>query len=156
MKILQNKYFQIGAIALLLLGVGYGVGRYAQPAKVVTKTEIKEVIKEVKAVEQHNNIVTVTHTVTAPNGTTTTDTTTHDATTIDTNTHTDMTIAAKTDTTVIRDSGLTIQALAVIDIHDYNNREYGVLVKKRIVGNISASVMATHKGTIGIAVGLDF
>lgn len=156
MNLLQNKYFQIGAISLLLLGGGYGIGRYTQPAKVVTKTEIKEVIKEVKVVEQHNNVVTVTHTVTAPNGTTTTDTTTHDATTIDTNTHTNTNIAAKTDTTVIRDSGLTVQALAVINIHDYNNREYGVLVKKRIIGNVSVSVQATHKGTIGIGIGLDF
>lgn len=156
MKILQNKYFQIGALSLLLLGGGYGIGRYAQPAKVVTKTEIKEVIKEVKVVEQHNNVVTVTHTVTKPDGTTTTDSTTHDGTVTNTNTHTDTTIAAKTDTTVIRDSGLTVQALAIIDIHDYNNREYGVLIKKRVVGNISASIMATHKGTIGVGVGLDF
>lgn len=156
MNLLQNKYFKIVTISLLLLGAGYGIGRFAQPTKVITKTEIKEVIKEVKVVEQHNNVVTVTHTVTAPNGTTTTDTTTHDTTTVDSNTHTDTTIVAKKETITIRDIGLSAQALVLMKTNDFNNREYGILIKKRIIGNISGSILATDKRTIGIALGFDF
>ena len=40
--------------------------------------------------------------------------------------------------------------------NDFNNREYGVLIKKRIISNVSGTILATQKGTIGLAIGLDF
>jgi hypothetical protein len=143
-------------IGVVIVVAAFGSGYFAKPSKIVTKTEIKEVIKEVKVVEQHNNVVTVTHTVTAPNGTTTTDTTTHDSTEINTNDHINTSIDTKKEVVVANDIGLTIQALTVAKFNDINDREYGILVKKRIIGNISGTVMATHKGTVGLAVGLDF
>ena len=53
----------ISITALVLFAVGYGVGRYVQPAKEITKVEIqeKEVIK--------NNVVTQIKEITKPDGT---------------------------------------------------------------------------------------
>jgi hypothetical protein len=155
-NLLQNRYFQIGAISLLLLGAGYGIGKFSNPAKIITKTEIKEVIKTVEVVKEKKDVKTETRIITHPDGTKEEITVVVDRTTVDSNTDTNINRDIKNETIATRDIGLTIQALATIDIHDYNNREYGVLVKKRIVSNISASIMATHKGTVGVGIGLDF
>lgn len=141
---------------ILALIVSFGVGFFSKPAKTITKTEIKEVVKEVKVVEQHNNIITTTHTVTVPGGTITTDVTTHDDTVIDTKDHTNVSIDAKKEVVVTRDSGLTIQALAVIDPSNLTDRQYGIYVKKRVIGNVSVGATVTTDKKVGIAVGLDF
>jgi hypothetical protein len=47
----MNKYLIGAGVIVLCLGVGYGIGRYAQPAKVETKIEIVTVEKE-KIVEK--------------------------------------------------------------------------------------------------------
>lgn len=62
----------LGASALIFLLVGYGVGRYVQPAKEVVKTEVvqHEVTKK--------QIVTVVKEVTKPDGTKESTTTTTD------------------------------------------------------------------------------
>lgn len=72
---MQNlKYMLLGGLVLLL--VGYGVGRYLQPAEV--RTEIKEVEKQV--VKTKNNVVTVVKEVTNKDGTSTKETTITDRT----------------------------------------------------------------------------
>lgn len=63
---------------LILLGLGYGVGRYLQPAEV--RTEIKEVEKQV--VKTRTNVVTQIKEVTNKDGTTTKETTITDKTEI--------------------------------------------------------------------------
>ena len=155
-EVAQNKYTKIIVGGLIILGVGFGIGKYSQPAKVITKTETKEVVKFVEKKEERKNVVVITDKVTKPDGTVIEHTETKDKTEINTDTNINIAKDTKTESTQIRDSGLSIQALAITKLDDFNNREYGVLVKKRIVGNISASALATHKGTIGIAVGLDF
>jgi hypothetical protein len=155
MNLLQNRYFQISVVSLLLLGAGYGIGRFAQPAKVITKVETHEVIKEVQVKEQKKDIKKVVTVITHPDGTKESTTTTEDKTITDTNTKIDATKDAKSETITVRDIGLSVQALALTKFNDVNNREYGVLVKKRIVSNISASVIVTQ-GQIGVGVGLDF
>jgi len=154
--IAQNKYTKLILGGLIILGLGFGIGKYSQPAKVVTKTEIKEVVKIVEKKEERKNVVVVSDKITKPDGTIIEHTETKDKTEINTDTNINIAKDTKTESTQIRDSGLSIQALAITKLDDLNNREYGVLVKKRIVGNVSASALATHKGTIGIAVGLDF
>jgi hypothetical protein len=58
---MKNKYIAIGAVVLLVLG--YSIGRYITPPTEITKTEIeeREVIKR--------DIVTVVKEVTRPDGT---------------------------------------------------------------------------------------
>ena len=156
MKILQNRYFQIGTVALLLLGAGYGIGRFAQPTKVITKTEIKEVIKIIKVAEEKKDIKTEIRIITRPDGTKEEVTIIVDRTTTHTDTSTDINIETKKETITVKDLGLSIQALALAKSNDLGNREYGVLIKKRIISNVSGTILATQKGTVGIAIGLDF
>lgn len=154
--LLKNKYTKLIVGGLLLIGLGFGIGKFSQPAKVITKVETKEVIKIVENKQERKNVVVVSDKTTKPDGTVIEHTKTEDKTETDTKTVVDSSKQTKIESTQIRDSGLSIQALAITKLDDFNNREYGVLVKKRIVGNISASALATHKGTFGIAVGLDF
>lgn len=59
----MGNFKVIAGIALLMLVVGYGVGRYVQPPKEITKIETQEheVIR--------NNVVTVTKEITKADGT---------------------------------------------------------------------------------------
>jgi len=68
----MENFKVIATGSLILLALGYGVGRYVQPAKEITKIEQveKEVIKK--------DVVTVTKEVTRPDGTKETVTTTTD------------------------------------------------------------------------------
>lgn len=156
MNLLQNNYVRIGVLSLLLLGVGYGAGKFSNPAKVITKTEIKEVVKVVEVVKEKKDVKTVIKVVTRPDGTKEEETTIEDKTVTDSNTNIDISKESKKETITTRDLGLSVQALALAKINDINNREYGVLIKKRIISNISGSVLVTDKKTIGLAVGLDF
>ena len=156
MNLLQNKYVRIGIVSLLLLGAGYGIGRFTQPAKVITKTEIKEVIKVVEVVKEKKDVKTETRIIIHPDGTKEQVTIIVDRTIIDSNVDTNINRDIKNETITIRDIGLSIQALALVKSNDLGNREYGVLIKKRIIANISGTILATQKGTVGIAIGLDF
>jgi hypothetical protein len=156
MNILENKYVKIGLLSLVLLGVGYGAGKFSNPAKVITKTEIKEIVKIVEVVKEKKDVKTIIKVVTRPDGTKEEETTIVDNTTTDTNTNTDISKESKNETITTRDIGLSVQALALAKFNDINNREYGVLIKKRIISNISGSILVTDKKTIGLAVGLDF
>jgi len=156
MKLLENKYVRIGVLSLVLLGVGYGAGKFSNPAKVITKTEIKEIIKTVEVVKENKNIKTETRVITHPDGTKEEVTVIVDRTTTHTDTDTNVNRDIKNETITIRDLGLSVQALALAKTNDFNNREYGVLIKKRIISNVSGTILATQKGTIGLAIGLDF
>ena len=156
MNLLQNKYVRIGVVSLLLLGAGYGIGRFTQPAKVITKTEIKEVIKVVEVVKEKKDVKTETRIIIHPDGTKEQVTIIVDKTIIDSNVDTNINRDIKNETITIRDIGLSIQALALVKSNDLGNREYGILIKKRIIANISGTILATQKGTVGIAIGLDF
>ncbi|CAB4124670.1 hypothetical protein UFOVP53_20 [uncultured Caudovirales phage] len=156
MNLLENKYVKIGVVSLLLLGAGYGVGKFSNPAKVITKTEIKEVVKVVEVVKEKKDVKTETRVITHPDGTKEEVTVIIDRTATDTNTDTNINRDIKNETITTRDLGLSIQALALAKSNDLGNREYGVLIKKRIISNISGTILATQKGTVGIAIGLDF
>lgn len=156
MNLLQNKYVRISIVSLLLLGAGYGIGRFTQPAKVITKTEIKEVVKVVEVVKEKKDVKTETRIIIHPDGTKEQVTIIVDRTIIDSNVDTNINRDIKNETITIRDIGLSIQALALVKSNDLGNREYGILIKKRIIANISGTILATQKGTVGIAIGLDF
>lgn len=156
MNLLDNKYFKIGVISLLLLGIGFGAGRFSKPAKVVTQIQTKEVVKTVEVKQENKNVVITTKKTTEKDGTVVEETKTEDKSVVNSETKSDSLKEAKSETITTRDIGLSVQALTLMKINDFNNREYGVLVKKRIIGNISGTIAATNKGTAIIAVGLDF
>lgn len=125
-----------------------GIGYFAKPAEVKEKIKT-EVIKEegkTKIVEKEK-IVYKDGTVIEREKT------------ID-ESHIRTEIRKELEKTIKRDVGLTIQALAISSTKDFGkDLEYGVLVKKRLIGNISGSVLATSTGKdykVGIGLGMDF
>lgn len=153
----MNNYLKYGLIGALLLGLGYGAGKYANPAKVVTKTEYKEVIKQVEVIKEQKNVVVYSKKTTQKDGTIIEESKTEDKST----TYQDKTTESKrefaTSTITTRDLGLSVHALALQHIQATDSgREYGVFIKKRIISNISIGGLATDHKTVGLSVGLDF
>lgn len=154
----QKIYATLGI--LLAIGLAFQAGKYSAPSKVevITKEVIKEVIKEVEVKnEKKNKVVTVRRT-TAKDGTTTVDTTITDRGTVDTNTTVDVSKESVkvSETTISRDSGLSLQALALAPFNDLKDRVYGAAVSKRVFGNLRVGVLGTSDKKIGVSVGLDF
>lgn len=129
------KYLIIGAILLVLLG--YGAGRYLQPAKVVTKTEVVV----------HDHIHTVTITISKPDGTKTTTTTTDNNSVIDDKT-----------STVITNSKpqWKVAGLAGLNISNLSSPIYGAQIERRIIGPISVGVWGLTNSSGGISLSLEF
>lgn len=117
------------AIALL---IGYGVGRYLQPARVVTKTQVVTV--------EHTHTVTITE----PNGTTTV------------TTDTGIVTKEKDETTITdikpqwRVSGLAAVSPNTIGM------VYGGQVERRILGPIYVGAFGLTNSTFGINLGIEF
>lgn len=80
-KIFSNRWVRLITIGLVLLALGYALGRYAQPAKVVTKTQVvtkvqtqivyqdRVITKVVKVKVKASDTHTETTTTKAPDGT---------------------------------------------------------------------------------------
>lgn len=136
----------LSVLGALVLGVG--IGYFSKPAEVQEKVRT-EVVKEegkTKIVEKEKIVY--------KDGTVIEREKTIDESLIRTE------IRKELEKTVKRDVGLTIQALAISNTKDFGkDLEYGVLVKKRLVGNISGSVLATSTGKdykVGVGLGMDF
>ena len=153
----MNANVRNGLIGVLILGLGVGIGIFAKPAKVVTKTEIKEVIKEVEVKKEQKNIVVYSKKVTSKDGTIVEETKTEDRSTASQEIKKETDRELKFSNTTTRDSGLSVHALALKDLGQVNSHiEYGVFIKKRIIGNVSVGAMATTNQQLGLSVGLDF
>lgn len=135
-----NKYTLILSISLILLAVGYGVGRYLQPARIEIKKEQVEVVKkDIKIVEKL---------ITRPDGTTEKETITEDKTKTEKETlESSLTINKKPDWKVSGLSGLDLSS---------KSQFYGVQVDRRIIGPVFVGVTATTNKTIGLSVGMEF
>ena len=57
-------------ILVVTLGMGYGFGRYLQPAEVITKTEVKEKVVEVEVERVKTEFRTIVRYITKKDGTT--------------------------------------------------------------------------------------
>lgn len=156
---LSNKSKVI--ICVSALSIAFGFGYFAKPTKVVTKVETKEVTKEVKTsnrVNDKNKVITITKVVNA-DGSSTTHTTIEDrgkVTESDSSTKESIKTAS-TSVTATNDIGLTIQALAIVNINDLKeNKEYGIYAKKRVFSNVSVGILVTSDKKVGVGLGLDF
>ncbi len=124
-------------IIILLIGIGYSIGRYIQPAKIVTKTEI--VVKE--------HVHTVTVTVTKPDGTKTTTTTQDD----------DKSTKDKSSTiTTLDKPSWKVAGLAGLSLNNLTAPIYGGQIERRIIGSVSAGVWGLNNGTGGVSLGIQF
>lgn len=136
----STRQVLVGAGLIIL--VTAAVTRYSFPQiKTQTVTVEKEVI--------HNDVRTVVHTVTQPNGVSDTTTTIID--------HTVKTDIAKSVSITTRAPTLNISALVA---NDFSKGllipAYGVSVSKQVLGPITVGGFGLTNGTIGLSVGLNF
>lgn len=153
----MNIYLRNGLIILAVLGLGYGVGKFSNPAKVITKTEFKEKIKVVEVIKEQKNVVITTKKTTKKDGTIIEESKTEDKTVTYQDKKSESKTESKSSTITTRDIGLSVHAMAMQNIGDLERkREYGIFVKKRVIGNISVGGLVTDQKTIGLSVGMDF
>lgn len=150
-EINMNK--KLIVIAVILVAVSFGAGFFAKPAKV--KTEIKEVVKTVTVTQEAKTKYKYKYKVVKPDGTVIEVETEQEATNVSqTNTNETKKEVSKE---VVRDSGLTLSALAIANTNDIaGHREYGIHVTKRVFSNITIGAMATTDKKVGLSVGLSF
>lgn len=140
-------------IAILAIGISFGAGMFAKPAKV--KTEVKEVIKTVTIKEEGKTKIVYKDRIVRPDGTIEEHERSEENSNTREGTSTEASRTAKNETT--RDVGLTLQALAIVDIKDITGqREYGIYAKKRVFANVSVGALVTTDKKIGVGLGLDF
>jgi hypothetical protein len=148
---IQLRY-QILLVVVVLAG-GFGLGKYTQPTKVVTKTET--VVKTVTV--DHVNTVVVTKEVDKPDGTKEIDTTTTDKSVTDTTTQSD----EKTDKVVTNSKAQwRVDGLYGTQIGSTtglaNGPVYGVGIERRILGPIWAGAQANSDKRVALTVGFEF
>ena len=138
-------------IGLTAIGLSFGVGRFSKPA--VVKIETVEVVKTVTVKEAaKEKIVTIIKTV-YKDGTTTETTKTEDREATKETSDTESTKVANSET--IRDVGLTLSALAIVDATNIQgHRDYGINVSKRVFSNVSIDALVTTDKKIGLGIGL--
>lgn len=140
-------------LAAILLAVGAGIGYFAKPAKVETKTV--EVVKTQTKVEKGKTKVVYKTRIIHPDGTVEEIETTKEDSHSNTEAVTDST--KQSEITVTNRAGLTVQALAVSSFANLRQPEYGAYVSKRVVGNITVGVGAVPTLKLAIVgVGMEF
>lgn len=131
-------------IILAAIGIGYGIGYFTKPAKVVEVIK-KEIVKEAATTR-----IVYREKTTRPDGTITeTESSREDSRTSERSSESSSKV-------VTNRVGLNVQALAYAPINSLTDREFGVIVSKRIIGNITVGAMATTDKKIGLTVGLEF
>jgi hypothetical protein len=141
------KYQIIGGI--LLIAIGYGAGRYVQPAKVVTKVQTVTVTNDVV----HDHIVTVTHTVVQPNGEKDTTTTTSNESIIDDQTSTKTNSST---VTTYNKPQWKVQGLAGLSLNSLSTPIYGIGVERRILGPVFVGAYGKSNSEAGLSLSLEF
>lgn len=136
-------------LAVLTIALIFTAGRFSKPTKVETKVVTK--VETVK-VEGKTRIV-YRDRVISPDGTITEKEVERE----ETNTREESSSVASSEKTVQNDVGLTLSALAVVDVKDISGeREYAVVASKRLIGALNVSVMATSDRKIGAGLGWSF
>lgn len=137
---LKNKIL----ILLAAIGIGFGIGYFTKPAKVVEVIK-KEIVKEAAITK-----IVYREKIVRPDGTVIeTERSREDS-------HTSEQIKEESSKTVTNRLGLNISALAYAPTNKLTQTEYGVIVSKRVVGNVTAGILATTDKKIGVTLGLEF
>lgn len=132
------------AIAITAIGLAFGAGYFTKPTKVV------EVVKKELVKEEAKTRVVYREKVTKPDGTITeTEQERED-------THSKEQSKEMTSKETTNRIGLTIQALAYAPINNLTQREYGIIISKRVVSNLVLGAAATTDKKVGLTLGLEF
>lgn len=136
-------------LAIVTLAISFGIGYYATPTKVVEKVKVE--YKESK-VEVKTKIV-YRDRVTKPDGTIIESEVEKE----DTNTTEKSEGSVATEKTVVKDTGLVLGVLGIIDVDKpIDGVKYGVSVSKRILGAVTVHGLVTDRREIGAGIGWSF
>ena len=161
----KTKLTYIG-IALLLLALGFGAGKYSKPAIVKTTSSSKEKTIEMAKKEdikkENKDKVVIIKETTNKDLSKTKETVITDKGTINTNSKVESKIEttkeSKTETITIRDIGLNVGVIAVKDFTNFNSKtEVAFTIKKRVWSSLSINgfIMSDMKKG-GLGLGWDF
>ena len=156
MNLLENKNVRLSLAGLLILAIGSGIGWFSKPTSVVTEIKEKEVIKYVETKKEKKNVVTTTKKRTNVDGSIDEESKTEDKSVTDTNVNASSVKEKNTKTVVTNQLGLSLNLLAFSRELSLRDPEFGLLVTKRVLGNISLGIMATTDKSAGVSIGLQF
>lgn len=142
-----KQYRNVAIVGLLLLVVGYGTGRYLQPAKIQIKKE--EVIKEVEVIKKDIRIVE--REITRPDGTKEKERITEDKSQESTKKEKDT-----KESTLIANKKPDWRVNGLAALNNDRNIVYGLQVERRILGPISVGAFGLTDTTVGLSVGIEF
>ena len=139
---METKYKAL--ISVVALGLAFGAGYFTKPTKIV------EVIKREVVKEEAKTRVVYREKITKPDGTITEKEQERE------DTHVTEQVKESSSKVVENRVGLTIQALAYVPINNLTQREYGVIISKRVISNLVIGVAATTDKKIGLTLGMEF
>jgi hypothetical protein len=137
----------VGIICLLL-------GRYALTPKQEVKTVIKVVEVEKNVKEEKKKVKTKIKETVAKDGTVTKETTIDEDSNNRETTSTERRVDSRTVSKT--GSGLTLGVLAIKDLDNFSEMDYGVSVAVPLIGNFKAIGLATTGKQIGLGIALEF
>lgn len=153
----MNKYVKYGITGLLLVSIGFGVGKYSKPSEVKQKAEIHEVIKYVEVKQENKNVVIKTKKTTNVDGSIVEESVIEDKSITKTDSELNSKTDIKTETITTRDIGLNLGLLAIKDINKLSDKtEYAFVVKKRVFSAVTINGLVTTDKKIGLGLGWDF
>lgn len=136
-------------LSVIALALSFGLGYFATP----TKIETKEVVKVQIQKEEAKTKIVYRDKVTKPDGTIIEKEVEKEQSSSKEKSDSES-IAERIET---RDTGLTISALMVVPIEDIkSNREYSIVVSKRVFGALNVSGSVSTEKSVGIGLGWSF
>ena len=163
----NKTVFHVAGAIVLAASIGYAAGRYFVPAKVTTKTEIKEVEKivekrvEVEKKTRKNDKTTIIVEITKPDGTKEKRTMIVDKgeTNIDLSKDFSSERETKKDVSseTVVDTTKNWQANGLVGINiDTKTEIYGLQVERRLFGPLKVGVFGMTNKTVGASIGVEF
>lgn len=138
-----------GLFAIVALSLSFGLGYFATPSKIKTKEVVKT---ETVKVEGKTRIV-YRDRIIHPDGTIVEKEVERE----DSNTRTETSSNSTSESSVTKDTGLTLGALAITDVKSIGKElEYGVHVSKRVLGALSVNALVTTDKKVGLGLGWSF
>lgn len=154
-----KKYLIQGGVILLLLSLAFALGRYTCAEKVVTKTEIVEVVKEVEVEKEVTAEKMQTKTVIKefPDGTKITEIFEVKESTIFIEKETEVeSVSTENEVNIVENKKPQYKFSAIVDVVNIESPVYGVGVERRIFGPVFAGAFIKQNKEYGITISMEF
>jgi hypothetical protein len=141
---------------IIILAIGAGIGYFSKPAKVVTKIKEKEVIRYVEKKKENKDIIVTEIKTVDKDGNVRVETTVQDRSRTESSSDSSSSRQSSSSKTVSNKLDLSIHVVSLFRDISMQDVEYGIYVRKRVIGNISFGVLGTENKTFGLSIGMDF